>query len=208
MNEMPPTELLHLTAVPRRDLGVEWVNTLMWRGSDPADSLHNLGDVISWLETNRVFAPPGLAELSRWLDGLAADQAGALLRRTLEIRETLHKVLCAAATTDALPREQLQPLNELLRTTPARDHLTDGGSVLGWKIELNSSSPALLTPILWSVADLVLSVDTKRLRQCANERCLWLFLDDSKSGTRRWCSMQACGNRAKAHRHYQRHKSK
>jgi predicted RNA-binding Zn ribbon-like protein len=46
-----------------------------------------------------------------------------------------------------------------------------------------------------------------RVRHCANERCLWLFLDDSKSGTRRWCSMSACGNRAKAHRHYARQKA-
>ena len=30
----------------------------------------------------------------------------------------------------------------------------------------------------------------------------WLFLDDSKSANRRWCSMSSCGNRAKAHRHY------
>ena len=42
------------------------------------------------------------------------------------------------------------------------------------------------------------------VRQCNNERCLWLFVDDSKSGTRRWCSMASCGNRAKAHRHYAR----
>jgi predicted RNA-binding Zn ribbon-like protein len=42
------------------------------------------------------------------------------------------------------------------------------------------------------------------VRECANDKCLWLFLDDSKNGTRRWCSMSACGNRAKAHRHYAR----
>ena len=46
-----------------------------------------------------------------------------------------------------------------------------------------------------------------RVRRCANDVCLWLFLDDSKSGNRRWCSMSACGNRAKAHRHYARKKA-
>jgi predicted RNA-binding Zn ribbon-like protein len=50
--------------------------------------------------------------------------------------------------------------------------------------------------------------DSERVRECANNRCLWLFLDDSKNGTRRWCSMQACGNRAKAYRHYLRQKEK
>ena len=46
-----------------------------------------------------------------------------------------------------------------------------------------------------------------RVRQCANPDCGWLFLDNSKSGNRRWCSMSACGNRAKAHRHYLRKKN-
>jgi predicted RNA-binding Zn ribbon-like protein len=40
-----------------------------------------------------------------------------------------------------------------------------------------------------------------RLRQCANEKCRWLFVDDSKGGSRRWCSMRTCGNRAKVQRH-------
>jgi len=47
-----------------------------------------------------------------------------------------------------------------------------------------------------------------RVRQCSNPQCGWLFLDNSKSGNRRWCSMSACGNRAKAHRHYLRQKAK
>jgi predicted RNA-binding Zn ribbon-like protein len=42
----------------------------------------------------------------------------------------------------------------------------------------------------------------RRVRRCANEKCLWLFVDESKNGTRRWCDMTACGNRAKARRHY------
>ena len=56
--------------------------------------------------------------------------------------------------------------------------------------------------------DLLAGPRRLRVRQCANPQCQWLFLDDSKSGTRRWCSMSACGNRAKAHRHYLRVKGK
>ncbi|TAL94280.1 MAG: hypothetical protein EPN73_18145 [Paraburkholderia sp.] len=36
--------------------------------------------------------------------------------------------------------------------------------------------------------------------ECA--ACSWLFLDLSRSRSRRWCSMATCGNRAKAQRHY------
>lgn len=43
-----------------------------------------------------------------------------------------------------------------------------------------------------------------RIRPCANDACVLHFYDISKNGTRRWCSMAGCGNRAKAQRHYAR----
>ncbi|MVO84488.1 hypothetical protein GPA10_06785 [Streptomyces sp. p1417] len=43
-----------------------------------------------------------------------------------------------------------------------------------------------------------------RIRGCAHEACVLHFFDISRNGTRRWCSMALCGNRAKASRHYAR----
>ncbi|MFI6324973.1 CGNR zinc finger domain-containing protein [Nonomuraea sp. NPDC050556] len=45
-----------------------------------------------------------------------------------------------------------------------------------------------------------------RVRKCANPECLLWFLDISKNGSRRWCSMEKCGNRAKVGRFHQRHR--
>ncbi|MGW7611993.1 CGNR zinc finger domain-containing protein [Streptomyces sp. NPDC054766] len=45
-----------------------------------------------------------------------------------------------------------------------------------------------------------------RIRHCAHDACILHFFDTSRNGTRRWCSMAACGNRAKASRHYARTK--
>jgi predicted RNA-binding Zn ribbon-like protein len=56
--------------------------------------------------------------------------------------------------------------------------------------------------VLWSAADLLADPRRHRVRKCANSLCGWLFVDESKGGNRRWCSMAACGNRAKARRHY------
>ena len=43
-----------------------------------------------------------------------------------------------------------------------------------------------------------------RVRGCANPACVLWFYDCSRSGGRRWCCMEICGNRAKASRHYAR----
>lgn len=45
-----------------------------------------------------------------------------------------------------------------------------------------------------------------RLKLCPGDNCGWLFLDETKNARRRWCSMDSCGNRAKAARHYARRK--
>jgi predicted RNA-binding Zn ribbon-like protein len=50
----------------------------------------------------------------------------------------------------------------------------------------------------------VFSRDRAFVRRCSNPACPLLFLDTSKSGRRRWCSMQTCGNRSKVAAHYQR----
>ncbi|GAA3384030.1 CGNR zinc finger domain-containing protein [Cryptosporangium minutisporangium] len=43
-----------------------------------------------------------------------------------------------------------------------------------------------------------------RVRKCANPECVLHFVDATARNARRWCSMEACGNRAKARRHYTR----
>ncbi|MFD3685709.1 CGNR zinc finger domain-containing protein [Nocardiopsis sp. NPDC058631] len=59
----------------------------------------------------------------------------------------------------------------------------------------------------WSAAadylDL-LSAAPDRIRRCAGHACVLRFYDTSRNGTRRWCSMAGCGNRAKAARHHAR----
>jgi predicted RNA-binding Zn ribbon-like protein len=56
--------------------------------------------------------------------------------------------------------------------------------------------------------DLLTCEDCARVRQCESEGgCGWIYLDNTKGRTRRWCSMRACGNRAKARRHYARVKA-
>lgn len=52
----------------------------------------------------------------------------------------------------------------------------------------------------------LLAAAPDRIRRCAHEACVLHFFDTSRNGTRRWCSMAGCGNRAKASRHYARTK--
>ncbi len=98
-------------------------------------------------------------------------------------------------------------LNGLLAHAPARTTLRRDRTGFAWDVDLRGTTAlGQLAPLLWSAGDLLASGKLDRVRRCANPECGWLFLDDSRAGKRRWCSMSACGNRAKARRHY--HKGK
>jgi predicted RNA-binding Zn ribbon-like protein len=47
----------------------------------------------------------------------------------------------------------------------------------------------------------------ERLRRCGGDTCYWLFIDETKNCSRRWCEMAICGNRHKVRRHRARQAS-
>jgi predicted RNA-binding Zn ribbon-like protein len=51
----------------------------------------------------------------------------------------------------------------------------------------------------------LLATRRDRIRQCQHPQCVLWYLDTSRSGTRRWCSMAVCGNRTKVQRHHHGH---
>lgn len=52
-----------------------------------------------------------------------------------------------------------------------------------------------------TIANLLTEVSGSVIRKCENPDCTLWFRDTTKRGNRRWCSMAACGNRAKAAAH-------
>ena len=180
---------------PDADLCLAYANTRYWRGSaTPTEELHGPDDLLRWAEKAERL-PPAM------LQRLAAHTA--IFQDAIALRETIHRCFAASASGRAHPDAELAALNTALKEAPARRRVQAGG----WDVGVpEPSAAALLAPALWSAADLLVGAQLGRVRQCANPACGWLFLDNSKSGNRRWCSMSACGNRAKAHRHYLRQK--
>ncbi|WP_411079889.1 CGNR zinc finger domain-containing protein [Streptomyces sp. cmx-18-6] len=149
--------------------------------------------------------------LALWLSGTAVrEQTKALapaadaktLARLLETRATLHALAASAARREPAAAEDAAALNAVL--SHGRIRRTLGGDGLPQSaVEVDDPSwgPAWYAAESWLrlVAD-----RPDRIRPCANHSCVLHFYDVSKNGTRRWCSMAGCGNRAKAQRHYAR----
>jgi predicted RNA-binding Zn ribbon-like protein len=122
------------------------------------------------------------------------------------LREALYRLFSAQARGRRVDPADVAQVNDALRE--ALPHLRvsrrDGGYAWDWSEEGREPLVAPLRPIARSAAELLTSDDLARVRECDGSTCTWLFLDQSRNRSRRWCSMESCGNRAKARRHYHR----
>lgn len=181
--------------MPRPDLCLDFVNTRYWRGQDaPTETLAAPENLAAWTAANggaRPAKPPARREFER----------------AVELRELIHRLFDAHAQGKTPAARDLESLNAALAAAPARTTLKRSREGYEWDVDAKSGTAlGLLAPVLWSAGDLLAGPKLGKVRRCANPECLYLFLDDSRAGKRRWCSMSSCGNRAKARRHY--HKSR
>ncbi len=115
----------------------------------------------------------------------------------IQLREALYQILLAIAAGRPPDRALLSHLeSQIGRATAARQLVLDGTSIRWvWK------QPDALERPVWELAlaaeDLLISDTLLRTRKCAAEDCGVVFVDDSRAGVRRWCSMATCGNRHK-----------
>ena len=115
-------------------------------------------------------------------------------------RNAVRRVIVAALDDSAPADSDVAPLNNALRSLPPRAMLP----VAGKGIALGPSLTLDHAIAVSAMALLNCRSEIERVKICPGDDCAWLFLDESKNRRRTWCSMETCGNRAKAKRHYRR----
>lgn len=193
---------------PRAGLCLDFANTRSWRGrATPQEDLGDFEQLIAWsVAAGAIDGASGKA-LAVWGRDHPARSA-AIFGEALQLRETIYRLFDRGP--EGLPRDDdFNRLNRALAAAPARMTLRSAADGFAWGVaRLKPTATSVLAAVLWSAADLLIDPRRRRVRACANDQCRWVFLDDSKSGNRRWCAMSSCGNRAKARRHYHRHRER
>lgn len=139
-------------------------------------------------------------DLARWL--IAAELTRepprvtvADLDRARELREGLYRLSVARSKRRPLPEADRALLNHWAAKPPPPLRLEPAGLRQG----ISGAGP-LLAALARSAVELLGGSMAPGIRGCAGQGCSLLFLDTSRAGRRRWCSMAACGNRAKVAR--------
>ena len=170
-------------------------------GRTKARDVERLIDYASALRWSSVAGLLNDAEAAQLRHDLA--DGAAALDRLRRFREHLHAALLAIAERRELPAAAWSRVEADLREARTRASLVGGVGGFTWSIPVERAGPHTIRLRAALAADRLLTGDDLgRVRSC--QRCSWLYVDRSRGRRRRWCSMAACGNRAKVQRHYER----
>ena len=186
----PPVDPLFVGDHPAMDL----LNTIVRLEGRLVDVWQSDEDVLGWL------VRMGLTEAKTVLQF----RRGALLAAARRLRDVVRTRVVARKAQKRLnlTRLDLTPLNDFLAKGRSHCELTatkaGGLSVLR---QYDTGTPeALLAPLAEAAAEFLATADFHLVRACEGPECVLWFYDRTKAHRRRWCSMEACGNRNKVAR--------
>ena len=172
------------------------MNTRPAPNGEPLELLPDFSALLRWLQAAGLLGTREAARLrQQWGESAQARRTVDSMR---ELRERLRKEILGWEHGGGIHQATMDEINKLLAEHPMRTRLSKSECKGVTEIEswFEIKSPEdLFASLASSAADLFAKADRSRVRKCDN--CVLLFYDTSKKGTRRWCSMQLCGNRLK-----------
>jgi predicted RNA-binding Zn ribbon-like protein len=193
--------------------GLDFLNSI----GTPVDSIiewiANGEDLLAWLVEGKLMDPAQVAFIRANSFPGELDEVAAQARALREwFRDFVRSHMGRPLTAKAL--NLLEPLNRVLERdegygaiVPKSAHLKNSPAVPGFefrRLRRWGTPNAVLLPIAEGMADLICSADFSLVKACEGKICTLLFLDTTHGRGRRWCSMTACGNRAKQAAHRER----
>ena len=186
--------------------GLDFLNSIATPIDVPVDWIADGAGLLAWLAQARLVPAEALESIrERVLPG-ELDNVAAQARDLREwFRSFVREHQGRALTATALPA--LDPLNLLLERDTRYTRVV--ARVAGQESPLDlvplrrwRTPESLLQPLGEALAAVLIEEDFAQVKACAGPACTLLFADHTRAHTRRWCSMEICGNRAKqaAHR--------
>jgi predicted RNA-binding Zn ribbon-like protein len=180
-------------------LGLDFVNTRTGppSGSIDDDVLGNYDDLVSWA---RYAGAISQAEAERLRRAAKKDRpaAEAAFARALRMRADLDNLFRALARGRAADGGVLERLRADESEAIRHAELAPGRP-FAWRWDDDRSLARPLWPAVHAAMGILLSGPLDRVKQCGG--CSFLFLDETKNRSRRWCSMDDCGTDEKMRRY-------
>lgn len=189
-------------AMHRERLWLAFVNTDAHPLAARSDLLRDFTSLLRWLTDHGVVDAERAASLGRRAL-LQPAAATAALMDARRVRAALRALAERGVSVAKVKEDALVEINRVLGRSAGtrRVDLRPDGSVARVFAPTGDAFAGLMIPIVESAADSLVLDELQRVHRCADTRYTQVFIDLSRNGTRRWCDMGTCGNRAKAARH-------
>lgn len=155
-------------------------------------------------------AKPGWIEgfCERWHLAVPAPPTAAEIDALRALRNRLRTLAQTMAAGGAPTSDDMAELNRVMAAGPVIRHVNvdDEGHRLE-VLPLRQDWPQVMADIAASFARTLVEGETARVRICDNPDCLWVFYDDTRNRTKRFCDDKACGNLMKVRRFRARKKA-
>jgi predicted RNA-binding Zn ribbon-like protein len=187
-------------------LCLDFANSIEDPATDHAhDFLRSYPDLVAWGQHAGVLTAAQSGPLLR-AASQRPDDAAATLARALDLREAIDQLFHAIARGESPVSTDLETVQQSYIDALSHAALEENEEQFTWTW---SDRPDALDAILWPVArsavELLTQGDLRRVKECPlPEGCSWLFYDQSKNASRRWCSMEGCGTLVKMRRYHAR----
>ena len=180
---------------------LDFLNTRPVLAEGPAELLPDVGALVRWLVASGLLtSQKGKALAKEWRD---TPQSTVFLRELLKFRERFRAVVLRQEAGMPVSNAFISEVNSLLLEHPSIVALQRNKKKLDLEAAFQPEKPGdVWAPIAIAVSELLSDAPPARLRKC--EACIVHFLDTSKKGSRRWCSMNICGNKIKVAAYQQR----
>lgn len=131
--------------------------------------------------------------------GYAAERAD--LKNAVAVREAIRGIIAANSGSAVYPVD-VATINEAAAASRLRPRLgSDGRARLEPEV---GGVVGAMGRIVAAVFSALAEEDWTRLKLCSSTTCRWVYYDQSRNHSSRWCTMAECGNRQKARRFRQR----
>jgi predicted RNA-binding Zn ribbon-like protein len=179
-------------------LALDFLNTKLVLPDGPKELLPDTDALVRWLIASGLLEPDKVARKRKMLarKWSSAPQAEAFLKRLITFRERLRAEVIRLENGSEVSSAFAAEVNSLLEQHPSVIALRRKGEKLERELAFEPSVPAdIWAPISMAVGELLSDVPPRRVRRCG--ACMVHYYDTSRKGSRRWCSMNICGNKIK-----------
>jgi predicted RNA-binding Zn ribbon-like protein len=185
-------------------LALDFLNTRPVLSEVPKELLADADALVRWLvASGALTSHKGKGLARRWV---GSPQAGRFLRELLAFRERLRTAVIRLEAGLPVSDAFVAEINSLLEQHPFVQALRRDGRKFRREIAFEPQEPEeVWAPIAMAAAELLSDVPANRVRKC--ESCVVHYQDTSKKGSRRWCSMNICGNKVKVAAYQKRNRA-